>query len=86
MGELRPAQKSVMIITMNKPGIVTAIPRHRYKYGDFTVVVLGDIESNDSVDYHLVMAVVWGSDPDPGLYVTAERTPQSGNGSADYTM
>jgi hypothetical protein len=75
-----------MIVTMNKPGIVTAIPKRRYMFGEFTVVLLGDIESNDSVDYHLVMAVVRGNDPDPGIYITAERTPQAGAGAGDYTM
>jgi hypothetical protein len=71
---------------MNKPGIVTAIPRRRYKFGEFTVVILDEIESNDSVDYHLVMAVVRGNDPDPGIYITAERTPQAGVDTGDYTM
>ena len=71
---------------MNKPGIVTAIPKRRYKFGEFTVVVLGEIESDDGVDYHLVMAVIRGSDPDPGIYITAERSPQTGAGTGNYTM
>jgi hypothetical protein len=83
---LRLAREWVMIVTMNKPGIVTAIPKRRYKFGEFTVVILGEIESNDGVDYHFVMAVVRGSDPDPGIYITAERSPQANTGSGDYTM
>lgn len=75
-----------MIVTMNKPGIVTAIPKRRYKFGEFSVVILGEIESNDGINYHLVMAVVRGADPDPGIYITAERTPQASSGAADYTM
>ena len=71
---------------MSKPGITTAIPKRRYKFGDFTVVILGEIESNDCVDYQLVMAVVQGSDPDPGIYITAERSPQADADTGDYTM
>jgi len=58
---------------MNKPGIMTAMPRRRYRYGEFTVVVLGDIESSDGIDYRYIMAVVKGADPEPGLYLTAKR-------------
>ncbi len=70
---------------MNKPGILTAIPKRRYKYGEFTVVVLGDIESSDGIDYRYIMAVVKGADTEPGLYVTAERAGRMGRQS-DYTM
>jgi hypothetical protein len=70
---------------MNKPGIVTAIPRRRYRYGEFIVVVLGDIESSDGIDYRYIMAVVKGADPEPGLYVTAEKTGGMVRQS-DYTM
>jgi len=71
---------------MNKPGIVTAIPARRYKYGEFTVVILGEIESNDNIDYHFIMAVIRGNDPDPGIYITAEQTPPADTVMADYTM
>lgn len=70
---------------MNKPGIITAIPERRYRYGEFTVVVLGDIESSDGIAYRYIMAVLKGADPEPGLYLTAER-PSSGNRQAGYTM
>ena len=59
--------------TMNKPGIVTAIPRRRYTYGEFSVAILGEIESNDAVTYRYIMAVMKGSDPAPGIYITAEQ-------------
>lgn len=58
---------------MSKPSISTAIPLRRYKFGEFTLTVLGDIESPDSMNYHYILAVVQGDDPEPGLYVTAER-------------
>lgn len=62
-------------MTLNKPGIVTAIPRRRYSLGEFTVIVLCEITSNDSIDYHYIMAVVREQEPEPGLYVTAEKVP-----------
>ena len=71
--------------SVNKPGITTAIPRRRYRYGEFTVVVLGDIESSDGIDYRYIMAVVKGADTEPGLYLTAEKAGGMGRQS-DYTM
>jgi hypothetical protein len=70
---------------MNKPGIMTAIPRRRYTYGEFTVVVLDAIDSNDGIDYRYIMAVVKGADTEPGLYVTAEKAARTGQQS-DYVM
>lgn len=71
--------------SMNKPAIMTAIPKRRYKYGEFTVVVLGDVVSSDGIDYRYIMAVVKGQDSEPGLYVTAEKAG-SKDRQADYTM
>ena len=58
---------------MSKPVISTAIPLRRYRFGEFTLTVLGDIETPDAVSYRFIMAVVQGDDPEPGLYVTAEQ-------------
>lgn len=69
---------------MHKPGIVTAIPRRRYTYGEFSVIVLGDVESNDGVDYRYIAAVVQGQDPEPGMYITAEQG--GGSQAADLEM
>ena len=60
-------------IVVSKPVISTAIPLRRYRFGEFTLTVLGDIESPDAVSYRFIMAVVQGDDPEPGLYVTAEQ-------------
>ena len=67
-----------------KPGIATAIPKRRYRLGEFTLIVLGEIESRDGVDYRYIMAVIRGQDPEPGIYITAER----GNGAVpcEYSM
>jgi hypothetical protein len=65
---------------MHKPGIQTAIPRRRYRLGEFTVTVLGDVDSNDGIDYRYIAAVIQGQDPEPGIYLTAER--EAGGGYA----
>ncbi|NNG11923.1 MAG: hypothetical protein HKM88_01605 [Halobacteria archaeon] len=71
---------------MNKPGIVTAVPRRRLKYGEFSVIILGDVESNDDKYYRYIMAVIRGADPEPGIYITAEQDRAAGQGGTDYTM
>ncbi|MDX2457712.1 MAG: hypothetical protein QNL87_09410 [Gammaproteobacteria bacterium] len=63
---------------MNKPGIVTAIPLRRYSFGEFALTVLGEVESNDGIRYAYVMAVIRGQDPEPGIYITAEKGAGSG--------
>jgi hypothetical protein len=62
-----------------KPGIATAIPKRRYRLGEFTLIVLGDIESKDGVDYQYIMAVIRGEDPEPGIYIAAERGGDAGS-------
>lgn len=71
---------------MNKPGIVTAVPKRRYKYGEFSMVILGDIESNDDKKYRYIMAVIRGTDPEPGIYITAEHDRPAVQGRSDYNM
>jgi hypothetical protein len=56
-----------------QPGIATALPKRRYRLGEFTLIVLGDVESKDGVDYRYIMAVIRGEDPQPGIYLTAEQ-------------
>ena len=58
---------------VSKPAITTAIPLRRYKFGEFTLTVLGNIESPDELKYRYIMAVIQGDDPEPGLYITAEQ-------------
>ena len=59
---------------MSKPAFKTAIPKRRYKLGEFSIVVLGEVESEDDIDYQYILAVVQGQDPEPGLYITAEKS------------
>jgi len=65
---------------VSKPAFKTAIPKRRYKLGEFSVVVLGEVESEDDVHYQYILAVVQGQDPEPGLYITAEKAATPGDG------
>ena len=58
---------------MDAPRIRTAIPKRRYQLGSFTCVVLGEIESNDNIDYRYILAMVEQGSQQPSFYVTAER-------------
>lgn len=60
---------------MTTPHIKTAVPKRRYEIDNFSVVVLGEVESNDPVNYKYVMAFVDVSEKDPLLYVTSEENP-----------
>lgn len=65
--------RTIRISCVSRPGFKTALPRRRYKLGEFSIVVLGEIESDDGNDYRYILAVVQGQDPEPGLYITAEK-------------
>lgn len=71
---------------MSKPGIRTAIPKRRYRLGEFTLTVLGEIDSSDGVDYRYIMAVIQGQDPEPGLYITAEQPAGSAGDVLDMRI
>ncbi|MGE5240723.1 MAG: hypothetical protein ACM3NI_03670 [Bacteroidota bacterium] len=62
---------------MQAPKIQTAIPQRRYQFADYSGVVLGDIESTDSVKYRYILALVREGESKPGFYVTAEKNPRS---------
>jgi len=68
---------------MKAPGIRTAIPQRRYKLGDFSVVVLGDIESDDGIDYRYVFAAVRDGESEPRFYALSVRSPDS---SGDFSL
>lgn len=56
-----------------RPNIRTAIPKRRYVIGEFSAVVLGDIDSPDPNRYELIFAAVREGDSEPLLYVISER-------------
>ena len=47
-------------------------PKKRYQIGEFTAVVLGDIETDSNRKYTYIMAVVKEGAKNPALYVTLE--------------
>lgn len=61
---------------MDAPKIQTAIPQRRYRFGEYTGVVLGDIESGDDVKYRYILALVREGENRPSFYVTAEKNPR----------
>jgi hypothetical protein len=60
---------------MNAPQFATAIPKRRYQMGDFSVVVLGDIESNDGNNYRYIFAMVQDGTKEPSFYVVSIHRP-----------
>lgn len=61
----------------NRPHIQRALPKRRYSLGEFLLVVLGEIESTDAVDYRWILGVVREGESEPGMYLTCEAAPRS---------
>ena len=68
------------------PKIATAIPQKRFQYGDYGVTILGDIDSNDGVEYRFVAAFVADGAAHPMLYVTAQRQPPGQRAAGQYGL
>ncbi len=66
---------------MTIPKIGTAIPKRRYQLGEFTAVVLGDVESKDGEDYRYVMALVPEGKHEPIFFVSSVRNRSGNEGS-----
>lgn len=62
---------------MKAPNIKTAIPKRRYVIGEFSTVLLGDIESNDPNRYRYVFAAVRSGEQQPLMYVICEQAPRA---------
>ena len=61
---------------MDAPKILTAIPVRRYQLGEYSAVLLGDVESQDAVKYQFILALVREGESKPSFYVTAEKNPR----------
>ena len=55
------------------PKITTAIPKQRYSFGEYSITVLGSVESPDPVTYQYIMAFVEDGKSQPSLYMTCEK-------------
>lgn len=56
----------------NAPIIKSAIPKQRYRLADFELVVLGDVITEDDIEYHHLLAVIAAGASEPVLYVSYE--------------
>lgn len=71
---------------MIAPHIKTAVPKRRYEIDNFSVVVLGEIQSNDPANYKYIMALVDVSEADPLMYITAEENPPNQRDEGRYRV
>ncbi len=71
---------------MPVPHILTAIPLQRHQIGNFVATVLGDIESDDPVEYRYIMAIVEDGKQQPSLYVVSERNTGPSAGEGRYRL
>jgi hypothetical protein len=67
---------------MSLPVIRTALPKRRYQYGEFLLVLLGDIESSDAVPYQYLMGIVPAGKNQPELFISAEKVAKKGEDQA----
>ena len=68
---------------MQKPSISTAIPKQRYKFGAYTIVVLEEIASEDVIEYVYLLAAIKDGHNEPEVFITCEKAPvpEMDNGS-----
>ena len=59
-----------------RPQIKTAVPKRRFKYGEFTAILLEEIETDDPVNYHHIMAVVKDGSRTPDVYIIHQTSAQ----------
>ena len=54
------------------PNILTALPKRRYQYGEYSVTLLTDISSSDAISYLYIIAVMREGHTNPEVYITCE--------------
>ncbi len=62
---------------MSFPSIITAIPKRRYQYGEFTITLLTEITSDDPAPYLYIAAVLRDGKQSPEVYITCESISAS---------
>lgn len=68
------------------PTFKTALPKRRFKYGEFMVSALAEIDSNDGQDYWFVLAFVPEGQPVPTLCVASQVNTEDDEGSHRLRM
>jgi hypothetical protein len=71
---------------MHKPNISTAIPKQRYKYGAYTIVVLEEIESEDDIDYNYLLAGIKDGHNEPEIYISCEKAQPEASQNGAYIV
>jgi hypothetical protein len=71
---------------MALPKIKTAIPKRRYQFGEFSLVILGDIESDDEISYHYLMGIIPQGANTPELFISAEKSSAAQRQQGRYQM
>ena len=62
---------------MATPHIQSAFPKRRYQFGEFSITLLTDIQSDDPIDYLYIMAAMREGNTHPEVYITCEAiTPK----------
>ncbi|MEM8843544.1 MAG: hypothetical protein AAGB35_00700 [Pseudomonadota bacterium] len=59
---------------MARPHIQSAFPKQRYQFGEFSITLLADVQSNDPIDYLYIIAVMREGNTEPEVYITCEMT------------
>lgn len=71
---------------MALPRIQTALPARRYRFGEYNVTVLQDIESPDPVSYRYLMAYLKDGEQQPSTFVSCELTPPAQRAEGRYQL
>ncbi len=71
---------------MQKPDISRAIPKQRYKFGAYTIVVLGEIETKDEFKYEYLLAAIKDGHNEPEVYITCEKAPAAKSGDGTHIV
>ena len=71
---------------MALPVIKTALPKRRYQFGEFLLVVLGEIETEDNIHYHFLLGIIPDGANTPELFISAEKCPRSQAQEGGYQM
>ena len=61
------------------PIIKTALPKRRYQFGEFLLVVLGDIETEDKIPYRFLLSILPEGAEKPELFISSEPLPAQKN-------
>ena len=71
---------------MQKPNISTAIPKQRYKFGAYTIVVLEEIESEDEIEYNYLLAGIKDGHNEPDIYISCEQAQPESAGEGTHII